>query len=277
MVDFEVGSGRHGCIAPLLGDGIFTQDGSKWEHSRKLLAPLIQRSTLPDLELIEKHFQRLMGKVAPPFGGPTSQDDYGLINLKDPLFDLSMEMITEFLLGEPANFTGKDATVKTSMWAHAFAKEFNTAFRWISKRERLKGLYWMIDSKEFRDSCSAARRIVDNVINQSTEALRGGNKSIESYVALAPLLQQNADAGLVRDQFLNLLLAGRDTSGSLLCWIFYSLSREPGLFKSLKAEMFALLGPDKTRKPSKSDLGRMTQLEYFISESMSSTLLLCVP
>ncbi|KAI9667950.1 MAG: Protein kinase alk2 [Bathelium mastoideum] len=272
--NFEIGAGRHGCVTPLLGDGIFTQDGPKWEHSRKLLAPLIQRSTLPDLKLIEKHYQRLLTKIADASGLTERRSDHGPVNLKGPLFELSLEITTEFLLGELADSIVEDSTGGTSVWADAFAQEFNTAFRWIAKRERLKSFYWMINSKEFKDSCASARKLVEQMIHRSIEAFEGRSKSKETYIALAPLLQDDANVAVARDQFLNLLLAGRDTNGSLLCWIFYSLSRDPKLFKLLKEEVAAVL--ETMRQPTKSDLARMTQLDHFITESMSSILTLSV-
>ena len=271
MVDFEIGSGRHGCIAPLLGDGIFTQDGPKWEFSRKLLAPLIQRPALPELGLVEKHFQRLLSKTTST-SESSSPSEYQCVNLKDPLFELSLDLVTEFLLGDPTDWPAKRDGTNASLLAGAFANEFKTAFRWISKRERLKNFYWMVDSREFRDSCKAARNIVDEIVERAMQAINDQYTSAESYIALAPLLQDQASVGLIRDQFLNLLLAGRDTSGSMLCWIFYSLAREPELVRSLKNEITTLLGPDKTRNPSKSELNQMKQLDRFISESTSYTL-----
>ncbi|KAI9687207.1 MAG: hypothetical protein M1820_010496 [Bogoriella megaspora] len=242
--DFEIGSGRNGCVGPLLGDGIFTQDGPKWEHSRKLLAPLIQRSTLPDLGLVEKDFQRLLAKITPKDTAPDNRARHWCVNLKEALFELSLEIMTEFLLGDPHRIKNKETNAAD--WAGSFAKEFNTAFRWISKRERLKGFYWMIDGREFRDSCRAAQRMIKTIVNQCSQAFEIDGLSLnDEYVALAALLQEETDTGMVRDQFVNLLLAGRDTTGSLLSWVFYALSREPELFKEMKAEMTETLSSNK--------------------------------
>lgn len=235
---------------------------------------MIQRPTLPDLELVERHFQRLLSKIAMTPESSEGGDPSGhwRLNVKGLLFDLSLEITTEFLLGEPPADGSLDGRKpEASVWTDDFANEFNTAFRWISKRERLKGFYWMIDSKEFRSSCKSARRIVDEIVHRSMKAVKLKHKSTESYIAMEPLLRDELEVSMIRDQFLNLLLAGRDTSGSLLCWLFYSLSREPELFTSLKTEMTELLGRNHTRKPTKSDLNRMKRLDQFISESMSHT------
>jgi cytochrome P450 len=105
------------------------------------------------------------------------------------------------------------------------------------------------------------------------QAIKDEDQSKESYVALKPLFREQAHGGLIRDQFLNLLLAGRDTSGSLLCWTFYSLSREPDLVRSLKAEIASILGPGSKRPPTKSELNKMAKLDQLITESTCR----CVP
>lgn len=226
-----------------------------------MLAPLIQRPTLPDLKLIERHSQRLLKRI------PSNANSF--LDLKPILFDLSLEITTEFLLGDPSDLIDQGAEAR-SVWGDSFATEFNTAFGWISKRERLKLFYWMVDSREFRRSCKNSRTIVENVIDRSMEALRHHHKAEESYVAMEPLFRDQLDAQVIRDQFLNLLLAGRDTSGSLLCWVFYALAREPEIVATLRQEIGDIVGLEKDSRPTKSDLNRMVMLDRFLTESMSS-------
>ncbi|QIW97932.1 hypothetical protein AMS68_003450 [Peltaster fructicola] len=251
---FDIGHARHGCVMPLLGDGIFTQDGEKWSRSRKQLAPLVQRPSLPDLQLIERHFQRLLTKIEAKAGQT--------MDMKDYLFDLSLELTTEFLLGEvPA-----DGGSQASSWLTSLVVELNTAFAWIARRERLKVFYWLVDGFQFRRSCSAAQRIVADLVAKAAKDVRASGE--DSYVAFAPLLQQGSNQDNIRDQVLNLLLAGRDTSGVLLCWIFYVLGRDSNLVKILKTEILATLTEDKTRCPSKHELNGMKKLDNFITETL---------
>lgn len=252
---FEIGSSRHGCVRPLLGDGIFTQDGLKWEASRKLLAPMIQRSTLPELGLIERHFQILQKAMM----------SASAVNVKDHLLDLSLKLTTEFLLGEELRAT----TANSTLWTDDFAAEYNTAFEWISKRERLKALYWVVDSFQFRKSCSVVQSLVDDAVCHAQElrklekSAREGNR----FAALDSLLRQERDPELVRDQFMNLLLAGRDTSGASLCWAFYALAREPQVLTRIRQEIENIVGRDR-RAPTKSELNSMTTLDQFFTETL---------
>ncbi|KAF2260407.1 hypothetical protein CC78DRAFT_571219 [Lojkania enalia] len=247
---FDIGSARAGCVKPLLGESIFTQDGMAWDHSRKLLAPLIKRPELSPFEIFEKHFKILFSKITS--GNP--KRDKIEVDLKDNLFDLTFSVITEFLLGPSAS--------TTSMEGQAFAEAFNTAFKWISKRERLKAMYWLIDSSEFRQSCRDARELVDDIIKRTSKYI-DDSSGMENRIALLRLMQDRNGSAEVRDQFLSLLLAGRDTSGSLLCWCIYVLARERKLLKALRVELDNFVGD---RLPSKEDFGKMKLLDRFICE-----------
>ncbi len=45
---------------PLLGDGIFTQDGAAWKHSRETLHPQFLRQQYQDLDILREHVDNLM-------------------------------------------------------------------------------------------------------------------------------------------------------------------------------------------------------------------------
>lgn len=49
----------------------------------------------------------------------------------------------------------------------------------------------------------------------------------ERYVFLKELAKDTRDPKLLRDQLLNILLAGRDTTASLLSSVFYELAGNP--------------------------------------------------
>ena len=78
-------------LRDLLGEGIFTTDGTAWQHSRELLRPNLVRSQVADLVMMEAHVQRLISLV--PSDGTTCD--------LAPLFlRLSMDVATDFLFGE---------------------------------------------------------------------------------------------------------------------------------------------------------------------------------
>lgn len=209
------------------------------------------------MELVERHFHKLIEYI-----GAVGLDGDLVVDLQPLLLQLSLDITTEFLLGPVKEEAQRARNAE-------FAKLFDTAYYWIAKRERIKAFYWLIDNWQFRKACRKSRALVDEMIAEASHDSEkdDGNESTRQHVALTKLLQHYPDSGKVRDQFLNLLLAGRDTSGGLLCWIFYALAREPELFRALKKEIRDTLGEDKDRKPSKTELNQMTTLDHFISES----------
>lgn len=87
---------------------------------------MIQRPTLPDLRLIESHFQ-LFHKAIGSADRPDSSSESPVVDFKALLLDLSLKLTTEFLLGEASDSaTGGTQSTK---WTDEFAAEFNVAFK----------------------------------------------------------------------------------------------------------------------------------------------------
>lgn len=59
--DWGKNSSRNSAFAPVFGDGIFTQDGAAWKHSRELIKPLFTRSEIADLRPLPTYTDRLLG------------------------------------------------------------------------------------------------------------------------------------------------------------------------------------------------------------------------
>ena len=83
------------------------------------------------------------------------------------------------------------------------------------------------------------------------------------YVFLYELLKQTSNETELTDQLLNMLLAGRDTTASLLSITFFILAREPDVWNRLRAEVQKL----GRRKPSYEELHSMTYLTWVLNES----------
>lgn len=63
-----------------------------------------------------------------------------------------------------------------------------------------------------------------------------------------------------------MLLAGRDTTASVLSWAIYELARHPAVVARLRAEILATIGPHRT--PTYADLKSMRYLSHVLSETM---------
>lgn len=84
------------------------------------------------------------------------------------------------------------------------------------------------------------------------------------YVFLNELLKQTDDKVQIRSELLNILLAGRDTTASLLSNVWFELSRRPEVYKKLREEVNALGG----KKPSFQQIKDMKYLRALLNESL---------
>ena len=84
------------------------------------------------------------------------------------------------------------------------------------------------------------------------------------YILLHELLTQTRSKPQIRAELLNVLLAGRDTTASLLANVFFQLARCPDILSTLRAEVSTLNGT----RPTYAQLKNMPYLHAIVNESL---------
>lgn len=124
----------------------------------------------------------------------------------------------------------------------------------------MKGL---VPRKSFRAGIKVINEFVnpyiEDALRLTPEELSTKTKSEEGYTFLHALAAFTRDRTMLRDQMVAVLLAGRDTTASILSWTFYELARHPEVFKKLRAEIIDHVGLD--RAPTYTDLKNMKYLQ----------------
>lgn len=102
-----------------------------------------------------------------------------------------------------------------------FSSAFETGQEYLSYRSRMGKLYWIINTLTFKRACGTVHAFIDAAVH---EALRKSNTEERTRSTPRPgafidsLAQMTEDKRFLRDQCLNLLLAGRDTTACCLTW-----------------------------------------------------------
>ena len=282
--DFEIGKIRHHQFGPLLGLGILTSDGPAWEHFRALLKPQFSREQISDLNAAERHTQHLFQALPVKEDGWTDGGD-----ILELFYRLTLDVGTEFLIGRSVNSqlaaldkaTSKgDATVTDDAQALAeayFRDGFALAQETLMWRIRMQSLYWLMDSKAFRKACAMSHRFIDHYVGialdparlaaEKTARVTDGTK--EKYVLLDKLADSTRDPIELRDQLLQLLTAGRDTTATTLGFVFWNLARRPAAWMKLRAEVhrnFGTVGQGEEITFAKLKSARYVQ--YVINETL---------
>lgn len=203
QADFGYGLRRQ-IFFPLLGDGIFTQDGPAWRHSRDMLRPQFARQQYQDLDTFREHVDDLIASI---------KKNSSNVNLQPLFFRFTLDTTSAFLFGQStyslrANQTGEDLK---------FAADFDIAQDYVVQRYRYLDLYWLIGGRQFREACASVHRFVESIIDNRTksDSLR---EQAGRYVFIDAIAQDSRDRTALRDQLVNILLAGRDTTACLLSW-----------------------------------------------------------
>ena len=212
VVDFGLGL-RRKIFFPLLGEGVFTQDGAPWKHSRELLRPQFTRQQYQNLDVFEEHLQNLMAHF---------RGDGSSIDIQPLLFKYTLDTTTAFLFGHSVYSLKEEGSAD----GVKFAQNFETAQDLVVKRFRLLDLYWLIGGRKFNDACHSVHQFVDTIIVQRYAQSKSKQEQCERYVFFDAVAQDSKDTVALRGQLLNILLAGRDTTACLLLWTLCVMTSE---------------------------------------------------
>ncbi|RDW67220.1 cytochrome P450 [Aspergillus mulundensis] len=251
-------------FGPLLGQGIFTLDGPGWSHARALLRPQFTRDQVADLDLMESHISRMIELM--PKDGST-------FDIQRLFFLMTTDSSTHFLFGESVHSMDEDTLLKRSTVnnSEGFADAFNTSLHYLNWRAMAGNFYWMVTSKEFRDANRRVKEVVDYYVHQAIEARRHPEKKEPGrYIFAEALAEDNDDPKILRDNMLNILLAGRDTTASLLSSVFFFLARNPAVWDKLRRIIVEEFGDDQhpNEKITQTKLKDLPYLRYVLNEAL---------
>lgn len=241
---------RRKVTLPLFGDGIFTQDGLEWKHSREVLRPNLVHRKYEDLEPLRGPVEDLIELL--------SEKTSPVIDFEPLFFRLALDVTTNFLFGESVG------SLRSAQGP--FECALDSALAIVSKRIRFQKLYWLVGGKEFRQACKTvhdfANRIIERRLGEKSEILE------DSEVAFVRRLAMDfPDRDAIRGQVISTLLAGRDTTASLLTWTLFLLVRNPRVMQKIRGEIASINQNDHELR--RTDLLSLKYLQNTLKEGES--------
>ncbi|KAL9002962.1 MAG: hypothetical protein Q9188_004150 [Gyalolechia gomerana] len=178
---------------PFIGEGIFTQDGGPWKHSRELLRRPFLKTHYQTLEGFQEPVNNLLSRLS---------SSSGVVDLQPLFFQFTLATTTTLIFGQPVDSSGDDKQ-------NSFARSFDHA-SWITTlRSRLTDFYWIYKPKHYREACKNIKAFADGFVTIALSAISDGKKEDASdrYALIEDLYADYKDERLVRDQLINVLLA----------------------------------------------------------------------
>lgn len=259
--DWNLPDRRKATFAPLFGAGIFTTDGAAWQHSRELLRPSFARNQISDLGALEAHVGRFVEMI--PRDGST-------VDLQELFFRLTIDFATEFLFGESTNSLAPGASSEnTDEFAEAFNRSQDAAGR---AARSIPILAKLVPNPQVKRDIEYVHNFTARYVELGLQWLKkqdiekSASKTGEHYVFLHELVKATQDPVRIRSESLNILLAGRDSTASLLGNVWFMLAKRPDIWVKLRNEVDGLNG----EHPTFEQIKNMRYLRYLLNESMYS-------
>lgn len=179
-----------------------------WKHSRELLRKQFIQAQYQSGHRFSEHVDNLVSYI------PTR----GTVDLQPLFFNFTLDTTTALLFGR--SVYSLRGNIDQNANNRDFAKYFNIAQEGLAKRFRLAPFHFVYNPAEFRKACTKVHQFVEGYIRewQDASAVDREGKSSWFIDQLSAGSQTQAE---IRDQLLNILLAGRDTTACCLSWTLY--------------------------------------------------------
>lgn len=137
----------------------------------------------------------------------------GVVDLQPEFFRFTLATTTSLIFGEPfADLDPKEHEI--------FAQNFDYCAIISAIRLRLANLCFLYSPFKFKKACKEVKRYASYYVNHALKDKdeNGEQSAFERHQFILDLFKELQDPILVRDQLMNVLIAGRDTTACLMSW-----------------------------------------------------------
>ncbi|KAH6783020.1 cytochrome P450 [Perilla frutescens var. hirtella] len=231
FANYGKGSFHHDILEGLLGDGIFTVDGERWKHQRKMSS--YEFSTRNLREFSSGVFKNNAAKLAHIVSQSASSNQ--IIEIQDLFMKSSMDSVFKVVLG--VDLESMSGTNEGSQFSKAFdeASEM-TSYRYVDITWPIKKFLNMGSEATLKKCMKIVDGFVYKVIeskNAQKQDLQGGRGDILSRF----LEMKETDPKYLKDIILSFIIAGKDTTASTLSWFFYMMCKHPHIQEKIVEEV----------------------------------------
>ncbi|KAG7443776.1 cytochrome P450 monooxygenase pc-3 [Guyanagaster necrorhizus] len=283
--NFEKGERFQNSMKSVLGLGVFNADGTSLpKFHRSMTRPFFTRDRIIHFDLYDRHAETAISQMKQRLrsGYP--------VDFQDLTYRFTLDSATEFLFGSCVNtltaalpypqsisIVPAEANDARSLEANEFSEAFFEAQEILSSRLR-KGWIWPLFEIR-KDKTEAPMKVVRGFVEPIIQAALKRKESSDSVnekpepaavgddeTLLDHLVSITSDPAVIRDETLNILIAGRDTTAATLTFLVYFLSMYPDVCTRLREEILTRVGT--TRAPTFEDIKEMKYLGAVINETL---------
>ncbi|KAI0966082.1 cytochrome P450 52E2 [Xylaria arbuscula] len=243
---------------------IFTTNGAEWQHSRSILRPAFVRDQISDLACIDRHVRKLIARIRAATSTTTttpSDSKTATIDLQAMFSMMTTDSISDFMLGQSTDLQGSAPEE-----SYKFGRYFDASMQKIAWRARLGWLTLLRSDAELEEYAGFMRDFIARFVRGVREhpEMNSHRGDGGKYVFLDELIKSGESDEVICDHLLSIFTAGRDTTTSVLSYLFFELSRRPDIVLTIRDEINNL----GTENPTWEDLRSMKYLNWTLKEAL---------
>ncbi|MDX1452994.1 MAG: cytochrome P450 [Oleiphilaceae bacterium] len=237
-------------VREIFGKGLITNEGESWKRQRKIAAPSFQPKSIAryveSMVTIADHYldQWPLGKT---------------LNAHDQMMLLTADIVAKALFGATTGDHGKKLLSAIQEIEHIVPRRVARPFRFLNRLPlpsniRYKALVKEIEQEVFafieeheREGDAGRSTLLQHLMNARYED--GSRMSHQQ----------------LRDEIINVFLAGHDTTAITLSWAYYLISMHPEVEARMVAELDQVLGG---APPTVETLRELTYTKQVIQECL---------
>ncbi|KAG2338542.1 cytochrome P450 [Suillus weaverae] len=272
-------------VHSLLGTGVFNSDGDDYRFHRSMTRPFFSKDRISHFDIFDKHAEDAISqlKIRLREGYP--------VDFQDMVSRFTLDSATEFLFGKDvcslsaglvypsSSPRSKDIAFENhpaNKFAHAFSDaQIATAYRGRFGSAWRLSEFWTDRVKKHMDVCF---KFIDPILKEALEKNKMLKENVdekadakdrdvkEGETLLDHLVNYTEDPIVIRDEILNIMIAGRDTTAATMTFAIYMLAQHPDVLRRLREEILSKVG--SSRRPTYDDMRDMKYLRAVINETL---------
>eukprot|EP00798_Chlamydomonas_sp_ICE-L_P030409 gene30409-35414_t len=261
----------------LFGDGFAITGGDAWRARRKAVAPSLHKTylgaMLDRVFVPTSQFACEKLKAAEESGKP--------VNIEAIFSQLTLDIIGKSVFNYDFDSLTKDSPLIQAVYTALKETETRATdviplwkipiMKYFDPRQRKAAEAVEIIQKTTSDLIRKCKAMVDDEeMEAASAAAEAGveyiNDSDPSVLRFLIAAREEVDSTQLRDDLLSMLVAGHETTGSVLTWTMYLLSQNPEKMAKAQEEVDRILGDRMA--PVLADYGQLKYVMRCVNESM---------
>jgi cytochrome P450 len=237
-----------------MGNGLLVAEGDLWKRQRKLIQPAFTRQKLADS--ISTMTGSISGLVK-SWEEPARTGE--VLDVVSPFMRLAFDMVGKILMG-------KEIDDKMDLVESVLNEAGDHVYHRMESPFRVPEAVPTKRNRRYKAALKTLYGVVDDVIAKHR------SEESETFTLLSTMVRardEETGEGMsdqqLRDEVLTFLMAGHETTGDALCWVFYLLSMHPGACRILGQEVDRVLGK---RVPTIEEVPSLVYTGQVIDEAM---------